>query len=75
MAIRGTIVFFMAIRSLNTAVCRGQRYTFEQGLPQQNEIQYQPFYINSPPVRGALGTSMFLMCVSTRTYTWRIFWA
>jgi hypothetical protein len=48
-AIRGTIIFFMAISGLNTAVCHGPRYTFESGLPQKIEIQYQPFYIDSPP--------------------------
>jgi hypothetical protein len=42
--------FFVAICSLNTAVCHGPRYTFERRLPQQREIQYQPFYVDSPPV-------------------------
>jgi hypothetical protein len=31
--------------SWQTAVC-------ERGLPQKSEIQYQPFYIDSPHVRG-----------------------
>jgi hypothetical protein len=53
MAIRSMIIFFVAIRGLNTMVCYGPRYTFERGLPQHSEIQYQPFYIDSPPVHGA----------------------
>jgi hypothetical protein len=32
----------------------GQRYKFERGVWQQSEIHYQPFYIDSPPVRGAV---------------------
>jgi hypothetical protein len=28
------------------------RYTFEYGFPLQSEIQYQPIYIDSPPVCG-----------------------
>jgi hypothetical protein len=53
-AIRGTNIFLLAIRGLNTANCHNPRYTFERGLPQQSEIQYPPFYIDSPPVRGAV---------------------
>jgi hypothetical protein len=56
-AIRGAIIFSVTIRGLITAVCHGQRYTFERFLPQQNEIQFQPFYIGSPLVRGALSFS------------------
>jgi hypothetical protein len=40
-AIRGLIIFFVAIHSLNTMVCHGPRYTFERGFPHQSEIQYQ----------------------------------
>jgi hypothetical protein len=53
-AIRGTNIFFLAIRGLNTTVCHNPQYTFERGLPQQSEIQYPPFYIDRPPVPGAV---------------------
>jgi hypothetical protein len=53
-AIRVTIFFFVAIRGLNTATYHCTRYTFDRGLSQQSEIQYQPFYIDSPPVRGVV---------------------
>jgi hypothetical protein len=43
-AIRGTNIFFLAIRGINTAVCHNPRYTFERGLPQQSEIQYPRLY-------------------------------
>jgi hypothetical protein len=51
-AIRGTIIFFVAIGGLYTAAWHSpsQRSTFERGLPQQSEIQYQPFYNGSAPV-------------------------
>jgi hypothetical protein len=42
-AISGKVIIFVAIRSLNTVVCHEPRYTFDCGLPQQSEIQYQPF--------------------------------
>jgi hypothetical protein len=53
LAICGTIIFFVAIRGLNTAVCHYLWCTFELGLSQQSEIQYQPVYNDSPTVRGA----------------------
>jgi hypothetical protein len=53
-AFRGMIIFFVAIRGLNTTACHGQRYTLEGGLPQQSEIHYMAFYIDSPPIRGAV---------------------
>jgi hypothetical protein len=49
-AICGTIIFFVTIRCLNTVVFHDSRYIFECGLPQQSEIQYQPFNIDSPLV-------------------------
>jgi hypothetical protein len=53
-AIHGTNIFFLAIRGLNTVVCHNPQYTFEPGLPQLSEIQYPPFFIDRPPVRGAV---------------------
>jgi hypothetical protein len=52
--IRGTNIFFLAIRILNTTVCHNPWYTIERGLPQRSEIQYPPFYIDRPHVRGAV---------------------
>jgi hypothetical protein len=53
-AIRGTIIFFVAIRGeiiFFVAICG---FTFELGLPQQSEIEYQPFFLDSPPFRGTM---------------------
>jgi hypothetical protein len=45
-AIRATVILFLAIRVLNAADCHNPQHTFERGI----EIQLPPFYIESPPV-------------------------
>jgi hypothetical protein len=69
-ALKGMNIFLLAIRGQNTAVCHDPRYTFERGLPQQSEIQYPSFYIDSPPVRGA--QSFDARIYKCKTYTRRI---
>jgi hypothetical protein len=45
-AIRATVILFLAIHVLNAADC----HTFERRTWQETEFQLQPFYIKSPPV-------------------------
>jgi hypothetical protein len=49
-AIRATVILFLAIRVLNTAGCHNPRHTFEHGTWQETEFQLPPFYIESSPV-------------------------
>jgi hypothetical protein len=49
-AIRATVILFLAIRVLNAADCHNLRHTFERGTWQETEFQLPPFYIESPPV-------------------------
>jgi hypothetical protein len=49
-AIRATVILFLAIRVLNAAGCHNPRHTFESATWQETEFQVPPFYIKSPPV-------------------------
>jgi hypothetical protein len=49
-AIRATVILFLAIHVLNTADCHNPRHTFERGTWQETEFQLPPFHIESPPV-------------------------
>jgi hypothetical protein len=55
-AIRATVILFMAICSINAADCHNPRYTFEHGAYQETEFQLPPFYIKSPPVWSVLSS-------------------
>jgi hypothetical protein len=49
-AIRATVILFLAIRVLTAADCHNPRHTFERGTWQETEFQLLPFYIESAPV-------------------------
>jgi hypothetical protein len=49
-AIRQTVILFLAIRVLNAVDCHRLRHTFERGIWQETEFQLPPFYIESPTV-------------------------
>jgi hypothetical protein len=46
-AIRATVILFLAIRVLNDADCHNPRRAFEHGTWQETEFQLPPFYIKS----------------------------
>jgi hypothetical protein len=48
MAIRMTVILFLAIHVLNAADHHNPRHTFESGTWQETEFQLPPFYIESP---------------------------
>jgi hypothetical protein len=49
-AIRVTVILFLAIHVLNPADCHNPWHTFERGTWQETEFQLPPFYIECPPV-------------------------
>jgi hypothetical protein len=68
------ILRIATVKSLNL-IAQGiflvwQTAVLEHSLSQQSEIQYQPFYINSPPVRSTVSFDARLyMC---KTYSQQI---
>jgi hypothetical protein len=50
LAIRTTVIIFLAIRVLNDVDCQNPWHTFERGTWQETEFQLPQFYIKSPPV-------------------------
>jgi hypothetical protein len=53
-AIRATVILFMAISILNSADCHNPRHTFEHRTWQETEFQLPPCYIEGPPVRSVI---------------------
>jgi hypothetical protein len=45
-AIRATVILFLAIHVLNAADCHNPRHTFERGTWQETEFQLPPFYVH-----------------------------